>query len=188
MSQVIRADFLPPTIMAAYRDVMSVIFSIAPGGLFFMIVINYAVGSADITRVGALVRNSQTIESLAHVSTVCLIRRGGVADLKIEVEMIPSESEVPALPENRVYQLLGNYVQSIPGDKYPLDILKERLEGEQRSFEHQVGYLSIYGWEAATFSSTDMPGSYVIGYPEVLKPYSGETKPVKADNEKAASG
>jgi hypothetical protein len=33
-----------------------------------------------------------------------------------------------------------------------------------------------------------MPGSYVIGYPEVLKPYSGETKPVKADNEKAASG
>ena len=89
---VVRADILPPEVLTLYRDVMSIIFSIAPGGLFFMIVINYAVGSAEIARSGALVRNSLTIESLAQISTICLIRHGGVLGVDVELEMLTSPS------------------------------------------------------------------------------------------------
>ncbi len=169
--EVIRADMLQPDTLELYRGVMSIIFTLAPGGLFFMIVITYAVGSADIARTNTLVRNNLTIESLAQVSTLCMIRRGGATGVNFQLEMIPSLSESPVLPESRVNQVLGNYVHSIQGDKFPLTILKDGLEGETRPIHQQARYLSIYGWEAATFTSADMPGSYVLGDPEVLHPY-----------------
>ncbi|MEJ2348513.1 MAG: hypothetical protein P8Y03_01875 [Anaerolineales bacterium] len=188
MLEVARADFLPPETLAVYREVMSIIFSIAPGGLFFMIVINYAVGSANIARSDALVRNSLTIESLAQISTICLIRRGGVLGIGVELEMLASQSGPPVLSESRARQALGNYVHSIQEDRFPLSTLKEELEGEKRSIDQQARYLSIYGWEAATFSSEDMPGSYVIGHPDVLKPYLLEPKPAQQEKDEIASG
>ncbi|MFN2304066.1 MAG: HAD family hydrolase, partial [Anaerolineales bacterium] len=65
---------------------------------------------------------------------------------------------------------LGNYVHSIPGGQYLLGIIKEHLDGEPHRIRRQARYLSLYGWEAMTFSSADMPGTFVIGYPEVLTP------------------
>ena len=170
MLDVVRADILPPEILASYRQVMSIIFSIAPGGLFFMIVINYAVGSAEIARSDALVRNSLSIESLAQISTICLIRHGGVMGLNVELEMLPTQADTPVLSERRARHALGNYVHSVQDDRFPLSILKQALEGEKRLIDQQARYLSILGWEACTFSSKDMPGSYVIGLPDVLKP------------------
>lgn len=179
MLDVFRSDILPAEVLTMYRDVMSIIFSIAPGGLFLMIVINYAVGSADIARSDALVKDSMSIESLAQVSTICMIRRGGVTGLVVELEMIPPQPGSLVLSESRVRQVLGNYVHSIQGDKFPLTILRQDMGGEKRTVDQQSRHLSIYGWEAATFTSTDMPGSYVIGYPEVLKSYLAESSLVQ---------
>jgi magnesium-transporting ATPase (P-type) len=187
MLEVVRADILPPETLAAYREVMSIIFSLAPGGLFFMIVINYAVGSANIARSDALVRNSLTIESLAQISTICLIRRGGVLGVGVEIEMLASQSGTPVISESRARQALGNYVHSVQEDQFPLSTLKEEIEGEKRSIDQQARYLSIFGWEATTFSSKDMPGSYVIGDPNVLKPYLLEPKPADQEKDETAS-
>jgi len=169
--EVIRIELFSPEILRTYREVMSVIFSVLPSGLLLMIVINYAVGSADIARSDVLVRNSQTIESLAQVSTVVFIRHGGALGLTIQLDLLPGSMESVKLSERRVSQVLGNYVHSIPGEQYPLSIIKERLDGEPRAVHQQARYLSLYGWEAMVFSSADMPGSFVIGYPEVLEPY-----------------
>lgn len=173
----LRTDILPADILMLYRDVMSIIFSIAPGGLFLMIVINYAVGSADIARSDALVKDSFSIESLAQVTTLCLIRHGGITGLSVDVEMIPSQSGNQTLSASRARQALGNYVHSIQGDQFPLNILKQELEGERRNFDQLSRHLSIFGWEAATFTSSDMPGTYVIGYSGVLEPNFKEPLP-----------
>ena len=169
--EVVRIEIFPPDLMAAYREVMSVIFSILPSGLLLMIVINYAVGSADIARSDVLVHNSQTIESLAQVSTVGFIRHGGAMGLTVDLDMMPISDESLKISERRITQALANYVHSIPGDQYLLSIIKEQFDGEPRAIHQQARYLSLYGWEAMTFSSADMPGSFVIGYPEALKPY-----------------
>ena len=175
--EVVRIDLLPPELMTTYREVMSIIFSILPSGLLLMIVINYAVGSADIARSDVLVHNSQTIESLAQVSTVGFIRHGGAMGLTIELEMLPLPEDTQKLSERRVRLALGNYVHSIPGENYPLSIIKDHLDGEPRQVHQQARYLSLYGWEAMTFSSADMPGSFVIGYPETLAPYLLQPQP-----------
>jgi magnesium-transporting ATPase (P-type) len=175
--EVIRIEIFSPELLATYREVMTVIFSILPSGLLLMIVINYAVGSADIARSDVLVHNSQTIESLAQVSTVGFIRHGGAMGLTIELEMLPASFESLKISERRIRQALGNYVHSIPGEQYPLSIIREYLEGEPRSIHQQARYLSLYGWEAMTFSSADMPGSFVIGSPEALAPYLEPSEP-----------
>lgn len=169
--EVVRIDLLPPELMTTYREVMSIIFSILPSGLLLMIVINYAVGSADIARSDVLVHNSQTIEALAQVSTVGFIRHGGAMGLTIDLEMLPLPQDAQKFSERRVRLALGNYVHSIPGENYPLSIIKDHLDGEPHAIHQQARYLSLYGWEAMTFSSADMPGSFVIGYPETLAPY-----------------
>jgi magnesium-transporting ATPase (P-type) len=175
--EVFRIDLLSPDLLANYREVLSVIFSILPSGLLLMIVINYAVGSADIVRSDVLVHNSQTIESLAQVSTVGFIRHSGAMGLTVELEMLPASVESLKISERRIRQALANYVHSITGIQYPLSIIKEHLDGEPRSVHQQARYLSLYGWEAMTFSSADMPGSFVIGYPDALEPYLRPSDP-----------
>jgi magnesium-transporting ATPase (P-type) len=175
--EVIRIDLFSPELLATYREVMTLIFSILPTGLLLMIVINYAVGSADIARSDVLVHNSQTIESLAQVSTVGFIRHGGAMGLTIELEMLLASFESLKISERRIRQSLGNYIHSIPGEQYPLSIIKEHLDGEPRAIHQQARYLSLYGWEAMTFSTADMPGSFVIGYKEALEPYFVPTEP-----------
>jgi magnesium-transporting ATPase (P-type) len=175
--EVIRIELFSPELLATYREVMSVIFSILPSGLLLMIVINYAVGSADIARSDVLVHNSQTIESLAQVSTVGFIRHGGAMGLTVALDMLPISVEDLQISERRIRQALGNYAHSIKGAQYPLAIIKEHLDGEPRAVYQQARYLSLYGWEAMTFSSADMPGSFVIGYPEALAPYYQPVEP-----------
>lgn len=169
--EVIQIDLFTPELLATYREFMSFIFSILPSGLLFMIVINYTVGIGDLARSDVLVHNSQTIESLAQVSTICFIKHGGAMGLTIELEMLPASMESLKFSERRIRQALGNYVQSIPGEQYPLSIIKEHLDGEPRSVHQQARYILLYGWEAMTFSSADMPGSFVIGSQDALKPY-----------------
>jgi len=179
--EVVRIELLPPDLLVTYREVMSIIFSILPSGLLLMIVINYAVGSAEIARSDVLVHNSQTIESLAQVSTVCFIRHGGLMGLTVELEMLLPPEDTINFSERRVRQALGNYVHSISGERYPITIIRDSLDGEPHAIHEQARYLSLYGWEAMTFSSADMPGTFVIGYPEVLEPNLKSMEPLESD-------
>ena len=106
--EVIRIDLFSPKLLTTYREVMSVIFSILPSGLLLMIVINYAVGSADIARSDVLVHNSQTIESLAQVSTMGFIRHGDAMGLTVELEMLPASMDSLKISERQIRQALGN--------------------------------------------------------------------------------
>lgn len=169
--EIIRVDILSPETLAAYRNVLSLIFSIAPGGLFFMIVVNYAVGSADIARSGVLVRNNLDIESLANVTTLCLVRRGGVLGVTTQIEAIPPGEGREALSENRIRQVLGDYAHSISDTRFPMSVLSDTLAGERQPIAEQARYLSLYGWEAVNFETRALPGSYVIGVPEILEAF-----------------
>jgi magnesium-transporting ATPase (P-type) len=185
---VLRLEILPVAELAAYREILSIIFSIAPGGLFFMIVINYAVGSADIARLGALVRSSLMVESMAQMTTFCLIQRGNVKAVTLELEMIADSSGKFTFSENRARRILGDYAHSVSNTKFPQSILAASLEGSQQPLDEQAPYLSINGWEAVTFISRTQPGSYVIGDPEVLKTYLVQELPSAEDAEKNDSG
>ncbi|MGB2909960.1 MAG: hypothetical protein WBB55_05210, partial [Anaerolineales bacterium] len=80
----------------AFMSAVSVIFSIAPAGLFFMIFLTYTAGTADIARIGALVPRARSVESLAQVNEMCIAKAGATS---VEMEPVKMQDEKDTLAE-----------------------------------------------------------------------------------------
>lgn len=156
---------------ADYRETASVFFSIAPSGLFFMIVATYALGSARLGELGALVRDSRAVESLAQVTVLCFSKTGTLTGTELHLDMIPSANGQPTLAESRVRQILGDMAHSTRSDNVFLLAISSNIEGSRRPVDEEARYYSAYGWSGVTFSETDVRGTYCIGEPEILSPY-----------------
>ena len=169
--ELLRLDYFPSELVLIYRQAISIIFSIAPSGLVFMVIINYAVGSANIAKAGALIRSSDTIEELARITSLLQIRKRNLDSLTLQIEMIPDEMGEFLISETRTRQLLGNYFHSVPSMQFPFSLIKDELEGNRYPLSREARFLSVLGWEAINFDSDDMLGTYVVGYPEFLQAY-----------------
>jgi magnesium-transporting ATPase (P-type) len=169
--ELFRLEYFPSELITIYRQAITIIFSIAPSGLLFMVIINYAVGSANIAKSGALIRSNHTIEELARISSLLMIRKRNLDSLSLEIEMIPDATGEFTFSETRTRQLLGNYVHSLPSMRFPFSIIKDELDGNRYPLNREARFFSVLGWEAINFDSEDMLGTYIIGYPEFLLPY-----------------
>lgn len=173
--QLLKVPVVTDEIMLAYRDLLSTIFSLVPAGFFLMVIVNYAMGSIDLARKGALVRDQRSVETLAQMNTLCFIRENGLLAMDVRLEMIPAQSDAPALPENQVQHLLGDIGRSVAGggvssNKIYLDALAEFFAGEAIPVNDECFYLSLLGWGALAFDTPERRGVYVIGYPDALEP------------------
>ncbi|KPK06967.1 MAG: hypothetical protein AMJ56_13865 [Anaerolineae bacterium SG8_19] len=153
-----------------YREAASGFFSIAPSSLFFMIVATYAVGSARLGDMGALIREARAVEALSQVSVLCFSKTGNLTGADVHLEMIPGEGSQPALAESRVRQILGDLAHSIKRDNVFLQAIAQNFTGSDRPVKEAASHLSAYGWSALTFLEADLQGTYVIGEPLTLSP------------------
>lgn len=153
-----------------YREAASVFFSIAPSGLYFMIVATYALGSARLGGAGALIRDARAVEALAQVSVLCFGRTGTLTGADVQLTMLDWLYEKPSLSESRTRQILGDLSRSVRADNVFLKAIQDNFAGSSRSASEVVSLLSIYGWMAVTFTEADIRGTYVIGLPAVLAP------------------
>ena len=156
---------------ADFRETASVFFSIAPSGLYFMIVATYALGSARLADLGALIRDSRAVESLAQVTVLCFSKTGTLTGAEVELEFSSGTDERPALAESHIRQILGDVVHSFDSRNVFLEAIAENLPGDRRQVEQSASFLSAYGWSGVTFSEADVRGTYIIGDPSVLEPY-----------------
>jgi magnesium-transporting ATPase (P-type) len=159
--------FLSVKMKELYREIASIIFSLAPSGLFFMIVVTYAMGSAALARTGALIRDSRTIESLSQVTTLCFGQTEALTGAQVTMKMVPNAP----LAESRVRQLLGDLAHTLPPNSRQMRSLAQHFLGETRIVEQAIRLLSIYGWSGMTLTDVDARGTYIIGEPEQLRPY-----------------
>ena len=173
-------------------DAASVIFSIAPAGLFFMILLTYAAGTADLAKIGALVRQARSVESLAQVNVMCFAKGGVLTGTDVEIEPISKSDnagELEKFADSRIRQILGDYARSTAVPNPKTRALLYSFEGNRRTFTDESPYLSIYGWSAITFNENDLRGVYVLGDPEILDPYFAEVGEAAEDEkEKPAKG
>jgi len=179
--ELLRLDYFPSELILIYRQAITIIFSIAPSGILFMVIINYAVGSGNIAKSGALIRSNHTIEELARISSLLLIRKRNLDSLSLEIEMIPDATGEFTFSETRTRQLLGNYFHSLPSMRFPFSIIKDELDGNRYPLNREARFFSVLGWEAINFDSEDMLGTYVIGYPEFLLPYLEDPQILQRD-------
>ena len=152
-----------------FADAASVVFSIAPAGLFFMIFLTYAAGTADLGQLGALVHRAREVESLANATTICFAQAGILTGTQVEVEPIePPEGEVGLAP-SRIRQILGDYVRSISMDNLTTRAMASAFEGNRRVALEEAPFLAAYGWSGLTLDDDDLRGVYILGDPQTLE-------------------
>jgi magnesium-transporting ATPase (P-type) len=152
-----------------FNSVASVIFSIAPAGLFFMIFLNYTMGTANLGRLGALVHQSRSVELLAQADTMCFAQAGILTGTHVELETIDSPGEEERLAESRIRQILGDYARTTSVKNLATRAMETSFEGDWRAAIEEAPFLSLYGWSAISYDDDDLRGVYVLADPVILE-------------------
>jgi magnesium-transporting ATPase (P-type) len=173
LSLLLLADYfdllLPGIHLDDFASAASVIFSIAPSSLFLMILVNYAMGTADLARVGALVHRSRSVESLAQSTVICFAQAGILTGIELKVE--PIETTDAPLGEARIRQILGDYAHSTSASSPAVRAIGAAFPGGQRRVVDEAPFLSLFGWSAVAFDEDGLRGVYVLGDPDLLESY-----------------
>ena len=159
----------------------SVIFSLAPAGLFFMIFLNYVTGTAQLAKQGALVTRARSVETLAFAADLCIAPNSLRATAVVREEVIGTPGDDGKLAESRLRQILGDFGRSNSTMNQAVQALASTYPGEARIAQGEATFLSAYGWVASVFDDDDLRGVYVLGEPQVLEPFleviaSGESQ------------
>jgi len=152
-----------------YKDMIGLVFGIAPSGLFFMVVVAYAVGTADMGKVGALVHHASSVEGLAHVDALCIGKTGTLTETQIELDDLEPPAGHEKLDANRVRHILGDYARSTSGGSAIVSTIANAFPGNRRRPHEEAPFLALFGWSAVTFDDDDLRGTFVLGEPGVLQ-------------------
>lgn len=163
--------FLDTTTLVDRSSLAGMIFVLAPSGLFFMIVVTYAVGAARIADKGALVPNISSIESLAQASVLCLGRLGALTRERLHIEELGAYSKEQGPNIEYLQRILGDYARSISQDHLAYQILREEFPGQARQIFDQAAFISAFGWSGIAFDDDELRGTFLLGDPKILQPY-----------------
>jgi cation-transporting ATPase E len=146
--------------------VAAVIVALVPQGLFFMTTVAYAMGAVRVAGRGALIQESNSVESLSHVDLLCLDKTGTLTSNRLDLhEVLPLEGG----DEDGLRRLLGDYAASAAGGNRTTAAIQAGCGGQARPVRAEVAFSSEHKWSALAFDGAgDRPGVYVLGAPEVL--------------------
>jgi cation-transporting ATPase E len=138
----------------------AVIAGLVPNGLFFMVVLAYAMGALRIAQRGALVQQTNAVESLSNVTVLCMDKTGTLTANKINYH-----SAYPiGIPEAQLTMLLGDFAASASANNKTGEAILNALKGSRRAVLDEVPFSSARKWSALAFDD----GVYVLGALEML--------------------
>ncbi len=145
----------------------TVIAGLIPNGLFFMVIVAYAMGAVRLAGRGALVQQANSVESLSNVNVLCMDKTGTLTANRIRYQdCVPLN-----VGQDAFEHLLGDFARSASATNRTSEALIEALPGEKRRVLDEVPFSSARQWSALTFSDDVRQGVYVLGAPETLEPY-----------------
>lgn len=155
----------------AFVDAAPVIFSLAPTGLYLMIIVSYAIGTADLARIGAVVQSARSVELLAESTVLCVTDVGLLSGTSMRVEPLPRPEDAgdEAWPDPaELHRILGDIGRSTSQSTPVSAIVARSFEGEGRALVVEAPHLATLGWTGLAFDDPDDPHLYVIGEPRVF--------------------
>ena len=148
--------------------VAAVIVALVPQGLFFMTTMAYAMGVVRVAGRGALIQQSNAVESTSHVNLLCLDKTGTLTTNHIEFHAMCLLGDAVGNDEAELRHILGNYAASTSGGNRTTAAIREAFGGQVRPVKEEVPFSSERKWSALAFDDPDQRGAYVLGAPEVL--------------------
>jgi cation-transporting ATPase E len=165
--QLLAATILSATPFMRQVQFASVIVGLIPNGLFFMVILAYAMGAVRIVRQGALVQQSNAVESLSRVTVLCTDKTGTLTANRILYDTIHTFERTP----EELERLLADVVASQSTSNKTSDAVREKLGGTKRTLRDEVTFSSKLKWSAVSLDDVDLKGVYVLGALEMLMPH-----------------
>jgi cation-transporting ATPase E len=145
----------------------SVIAGLVPNGLFFMVIVAYAMGALRIASRGALIQQSNSVESLSNVNVLCMDKTGTLTANRI----VFKEAHPIGIDESQFKRILGDYAASVTASNRTSEALETALPGSAQKLIDEVPFSSALKWSAIACDSDALRGVYVLGALEMMQPY-----------------
>ena len=140
----------------------AVIVSLVPQGLLLLITVAYALGAVRLAGRGALVQQSNAVESLSHVDTLCLDKTGTLTTNRI---LFNALHPLNSTSEGDLRKAVGDYIASTGSKNRTAEAIDEAVDGTARPVVTEIPFSSARKWSAASFADA---GTYVLGAPEMV--------------------
>ena len=166
-----------------------VVIGLVPQGLLLAIVVAYALGAMRVAGQGALVQQTNAIESLSNVDTFCLDKTGTLTTNRLQVQDV----RPLGIDRDDLQRRLSAFVASTTTGNKTSEAIAQALPGEKQPVTDEVPFSSARKWSALVFdgqeevnpeepaAATDgtaapnlpaphsLRGVYVLGAPEMLR-------------------
>ncbi len=132
-----------------------------PKGLVLLISVSLAAGVIRLAKMKILVQNIYSLETLAHVDTLCLDKTGTITDGHLKVRTVLPLTD---LPKGETKALVQSYMAASDDNNATFQALKEAFP--QREYYcpvHKIPFSSKRKWGCISFEGT---GTVFTGAPE----------------------
>ncbi|QIK72208.1 hypothetical protein G7070_07920 [Propioniciclava coleopterorum] len=153
----------------AFIDAAPVIFSLIPTGLYLMIIVAYATGTADLARLGAIVQSARSVELLAESTVLCVTDVGLLSGTSMRVTPLlapPGEQDWP--DPSDLHRTLGDVARSTSHPGPVSEVIAGSFDGEAVAVAVEQPHLATLGWSALAFDDPDDAYVYVLGEPRLF--------------------
>lgn len=153
---------------AALGDVVAdatLVAGLVPNGLFVSIAVAYALGAIRILRFGALVQQSNAIESLSHVDVLCLDKTGTLTANRLEVEAVAG---LGGVPEEDVIAAVSTLASSATAANKTSEAIAAKWPEPPRPLAGEVPFSSARKWSAVAVDGAQV---VALGAAPFIKPY-----------------
>jgi cation-transporting ATPase E len=141
---------------------------LVPNGLFVSIAVAYALGAVRIIRFGALVQQSNAIESLSHVDVLCLDKTGTLTANALSVESVVG---LGGATEDDVIAAASALAASATVRNGTSEAIARRWPAASSPLTAEVPFSSARKWSAVALAEGSVTGVIALGAPTFLLEY-----------------
>ena len=156
--------FRDQVIKSSVVTTAAALLGMLPKGLVLLISISLATGVIKLAKKKVLVQDLYSVETLAHVDTLCLDKTGTITEGKMKVSNVEIFNE-EIMPIS-IEQALSAFVNEIGDNNGTFQALKEYFNGNDNfDVDYKNQFSSERKWSSISFKGI---GSIIVGAPERL--------------------
>ena len=141
-----------------------VVLGLVPNGLFVAIAAAYAMGAVRMAGKGALVQQTNAVESMSNIDVLCLDKTGTLTSGRLTLDSL----HPIGVDELAARQVLGNVVASMTAPNRTAEAIALSCAGRRAPLVEEVSFTSALRWSALAFAEGDA-SPFVLGAPEALR-------------------
>ena len=127
-----------------YWSASSIIFSLAPSGIYFCVVMGYISGMIRVGRTGGLVGSTESLEDLSTCDVLCFGDTPVLNGVQVAIKPFAS-ADAPAEPVQQLISILGDWARSMAAKRRRYRRPVRQLPGKQAAND-RPGAVHVRRW------------------------------------------